>query len=131
MLEVTGSLQVSSIIPLQTDRRRNKINSTLKSILFFFSSLHTTSCMQTYHKREPKCFPLLLSLNVWGPGIGRASVKLDKKKMWHCNVKAIDLLNCSVSYVVLKYCNADHRFGNDPDGCKDCNSYEQKSNKAL
>jgi len=86
MLEVAGSLQVSSIIPLQTDRKRNKINSRLKSILFFFYSLHTTSCMQTYHKREPKCFPLLLSLNVWGLGIVRASVKLGTKRsgivMW-------------------------------------------------
>ena len=62
----------------------------------------------------------------------RASVKLDtKKKKWHCNVKAIDRLNCSVSYVVLKYCNVDHRFGIDAAVCKDCSFYEQKSNKAL
>lgn len=46
-------------------------------------------------------------------------------------MKAIDRLNCSVSYVVLKYSNVDHRFGIDPSGCKDGNSYEQKSNKAL
>jgi len=42
--------------------------------------------MQPYHKREPKCFPLLLSLNVLGLGIVRASVKPDTKRsgivMW-------------------------------------------------
>lgn len=77
---------MSLVILLQTDRKRNKINFRLKSILFFFYSLHTTSCMRPNLQRQPKFFPLLLSLNVWRPGIVRASVKLDTKRsgivMW-------------------------------------------------
>jgi hypothetical protein len=131
MLAVAGSLQVSSIIPLQTDRKRNKINSRLKSILFFFSSLLTTSCMQPYHKREPKCFPLLLSLNVWGLRIVRASVKLDTKRsgivMWKPSILWTARFLMWFWSTVMWF--TDLESANS--GWKDCNSCEEKSSKAC
>jgi hypothetical protein len=53
MLEVAGSLQVSSIIPLQTDRNRNKINFGLNSSLFFIP-LSTPHPAYNLITKEPK-----------------------------------------------------------------------------